>query len=252
MKFIENETEFLIRNPKTIFNHVYDVYSRRCVIYVYFGSHYNCYLSCITAVDRQKNQITFDCAPSEELNRELLASKTVQFVANLEGIKICFEGFSISQQTDNINHASFVMPLPKEIIWLQRRESYRVKLPMSSVDGSIEFLITQHHEPRKPLAFKITDISMSGFSFTNDAPELAEFLLPPAAFKNAALKLDDKAGTSARISFKIININSTEANKFSKTQRVGCIFTQIPKELENDLQSFIRQIEISEIRAKSN
>jgi c-di-GMP-binding flagellar brake protein YcgR len=128
------------------------------------------------------------------------------------------------------------MPLPKSMLWLQRREFYRMRSPIA------KYSYCQIQLPeQEPIKLNIYDISISGFSMLTYSEELAKELLNIAHFEDCKLVLTD-TGEGA-ISFDVLYTCIINPPKLNKIEKMGCKFTRLEKNFESIIQRYMQHIE---------
>lgn len=248
---MENESDYLVTNPNLALSRFKDLLKNKCLISALFGENQSSFLTTIIDIDPKKSLLEFDCAPSEQLNDELLASPKVLFRTEFDGIKVSFRGKGVKRIKKD-GEKIFVMPLPDSIFWMQRRHNFRVKIPEKHSHCYTQFVVTTRYEDETGIhsvpnltRFKVADISVSGFAFLNVTPAFADYVLPPAEYKNCVLHLHDDDDSEARVSFQIVNVNKIRSNQGAIiAQRVGCKFTEIPLGFDTVIQRYIHDIEL--------
>lgn len=248
---MENESDYLVTNPNLALSRFKEIHKKNCIISAFFGENQSSFLTAILGIDPKKRLLEFDCAPSEQLNSELLSSPKVIFRTDFEGIKVAFSGRGVKQVKKD-GEKIFVMPLPDSIFWMQRRQNFRVRIPEKHTHCYTQFVVTTRYEDETGIhsqpnltRFKVADISVSGFAFLNVTPAFADYVLPPAEYKNCVLHLHDADDSEARVSFQIVNVNKLRSSKGAiVAQRVGCKFTEIPLGFDTVIQRYIQEIEL--------
>lgn len=249
---MDNESDYLIRNPNLVAGHFKDIIKNRCIIAAYFGEANHTFMTSLIAVDQKKRVIELDCAPTDNLNTELLASVKVLFRTEIDGIKVSFVGKGIKQIKKD-GEKVLVMPMPDSIFWLQRRQCYRVKIPEKHTHCYTQFVVMTKYEDETGVhsvpnltRFKVVDVSISGFVFLNVTPGLADYVLSPAEYKNCSLHLHDDQDSEVRVSFQIMNVTKIRSGRAIVAQRVGCRFTEIPPGFDAVLQRYVQHIELQQ------
>lgn len=247
---MENESDYLITNPNLALSRFKDLHKSKCILSAHFGENQSSFLTTIIDIDPKKRLLEVDCAPSEQLNGELLASSRVLFRTDFEGIKVAFYGKGVKQIKKD-GDKIFVMPLPDSLYWMQRRQHFRVRIPEKHTHCYTQFVVTTRYEDETGIhsvpnltRFKVADISVSGFAFLNVTPAFADHMQPPAEYKNCILQLHDEDESEARISFLIVNVNKIRSNRAIVAQRVGCKFTEMPLGFDTVIQRYIQDIEL--------
>lgn len=244
---MQKESDYLVRSAKLIFGHLNDLIKKKCIISAHFGEHNQSFLTTIIDLDQKANLITLDVAPTELLNKQLLGSAKVLFRTEYEGIKVSFRGKDIKKSQSD-GHPVFAMPIPDAIFWMQRRQFYRVRIPLSHKNSTCEINLAIDNEAgeaeSQTKAFNLSDISLSGFSLLNPDTKIADFLLPDTVIEECALFLND--GSRATVGFVVKSVTNVRANATTYQHRVGCKFTHIPQVFENSIQRYMQEIELQQ------
>ncbi len=240
---MDDFAQYLIKNPKQIINHLKTVMTNKCLISVVFGEKQS-FLTAILAIDEKEKLITIDCGPKEYLNKELLSCGIVDCKTDYEGIKVLFEGRQI-KKSGEADQFALKMKIPDELYWAQRRDSYRVRSPLSK--NSYCTITLQNleqdseNEAEETLELKLYDISVTGFSMLCETQELAEQLTESSEFNHCQLALDDDKAHD--ISFSVQSRTPLNANKPKKTQRIGCKFINAKPPTESAFLRYMQKIE---------
>lgn len=248
LSFMEKDSEYFVKNPKQIFIHLNQLIRQNSLISAHFGDNNESFITSILEVDPEKNLIKLDYGPKEYLNKQLLKSSKIEFRTEFAGIKVAFAGQNISKTRSN-GQVVFSMPIPTSIFWMQRRQFYRVKVPLFH-DSYCKITFKNEGEiTEQTVQFKLLDISISGFSFFNDQMEFSNKLIPTSKFENCQLHLN---GTNyENISFVVKNKYNAFPNKADKGQRAGCAFSQLTAACESNIQRYMQDIE-RELRSVVN
>ena len=240
---MDDFAQYLIKNPKQIINHLKTLMTNKCLISVVFGEKQS-FLTAILAIDEKEKLITIDCGPKEYLNKELLSCGIVDCKTDYEGIKVLFEGRQI-KKSGEADHFALKMKIPDELYWAQRRNSYRVRSPLSKNSYCTITLQNLEQdseiETEETLELKLYDISVTGFSMLCETQELAEQLTVSSEFDNCQLVLDDDK--TYNISFAVQSYIPLNANKPKKIQRIGCKFINPTPPTESAFLRYMQKIE---------
>lgn len=244
---MEKESDYLVRNAKLVFGHLTDLVKKKCIISAHFGEYNQSFLTTIIDLDQKANLLALDVAPTELLNKQLLSSSKVLFRTEYEGIKVSFRGKAI-KKSESEGHPVFAMPIPDAIFWMQRRQFYRVKVPLSHTNSTCELDFNSENEAgeteTRTVSFRLADISLSGFSFLNSETKLDANLLPDDGRKECALFLQD--GGRAKVSFEIKGVTKVRATATTTQSRIGCKFIDVPPIFESNIQRYMQDIELQQ------
>lgn len=230
---MKNQTDFIVRNRQQVINHLMLLIKEKCLINLHIGQNES-FITTLMAIDSDNNTLLFDYGPKEYLNKQLPDAARITFRTVFSGIKISFEGCEIKKSRFN-NEAAFSMPIPDSLLWLQRRQFYRVKSPLSK--NSYLKLIVED----EPIQLHLYDISLTGIAVINDSDSINRILSPSRTFNDCQLILDG-IGEGA-IGLEVLNQIPLNPNKPDKTQKIGCKFTAISPAFESAVQRYMQQIE---------
>ncbi len=244
---MEKENDYLVRNPKLIAEHLSLIFKSNCIISAHFGENNTSFLTAIIELDIKKHILKVNCAPTELLNRLLLGSTKVLFRTQIDGIKVSFNGKNIKKSKHN-EHPAFEMPIPDAIFWLQRRNFFRIKVPLSHTGSYCEIDLSRNREeiavttPRiETVSLKLADLSIKGFALLNSQPNFSGLFEPGKEYKECKLHLHE--GPSSNIGFIIKNICEIKVNATNKDLRIGGYFAELTPAFESAIQRYMQDIE---------
>ncbi len=244
---MEKESDYLVTSAKLILGHLADLIKKKCIIAAQFGEHNQSFLTTIIDIDQKAKLLLLDVAPTELLNSQLLGSAKVLFRTEYEGIKVSFRGKAI-KKSQHDGHPVFAMPIPDAIFWMQRRQFYRVKVPLSHKNSTCEIRFNTEGDDgtteTQTKVFNLCDLSIAGFSFLNPDTAIADLLLPDTEIAECALFLND--GSRANVSAVIKGVTNVRASPTTYQHRVGCKFTMLPPIFENSVQRYMQDIELQQ------
>jgi c-di-GMP-binding flagellar brake protein YcgR len=232
---MESESTFLIGNQAQIISHLSLLFNNKCLLSANFADNNDSFLTTIIKIDKKNNSLILDYAPKEYLSQQVLNSPVIIFKTEYLGIKVSFQVTQLAK-TQHEERPAFIMPIPEAILWVQRREFYRVKSPISK--SSYCRLIL---EDREPIDLKLYDISLSGFSVLNESREISHLLVLNAQFDQCKLILSETGEDT--ISFEVRNVYIINPEKLNKIEKIGCKFTYITSAFESAIQRYMQRIE---------
>ena len=233
---MEYESAFLIRNPEKIISKLSILLKSKCLLTAYFGDNDDSFITTILNIYIENNYLTFYHGPKEDLIEQLLNSPKITFKTEYLGIKVAFEAIKYGK-----NSASgipiFVIPIPESILWIEARDFYRVKSPVSK--SSYCQLTLKNQDP---INLKLYDISLIGFSVLNASSEISALMIPDTHFEQCKLILADTGEDT--ISFKIRRSKHIiNPENLTRMEKIGCKFTRITPAFETTIQRYMQQIE---------
>lgn len=187
-------------------------------------------LSALLAVN--SDQLIFDYGPDSVSNQHILQAKTVCCVAHLNSVHYQFEINTINATQFN-DKLAFQCEIPKTIIRLQRRDSYRLSVPLSTPLSC-----------RFPLDYEdgeisISDISLGGLGLLGYFPDIP--LEVGNILRNCRIELPQFGVITADI--EVCTSNEQLLKNGIRTLRSGCRFINLSGTGQTLLQRYINQVE---------
>jgi len=236
---MENISRYLVKNPKLITNYLNTLSKEKCLISAVFGEKKS-FLTAILDIDEKKKTIIIDCGPKEYLNKELLNAGLVDCSADFNGIKVIFKGRKVKKSGTPSNPALSIQ-IPDLLYWVQRRQFYRVRSPLSKNSYCRIPLQEPENETIQLFNFQLFNLSISGFSITVEDLALTKRIPLNSEFTNCSLVLNETE--IHLISFIPRNIIPINPNNPSKGHRIGCEFINITPREENAFARYMQAIE---------
>lgn len=193
----------------------------------------------VLAVDEARNTLILDSARGDVLTNELMASKGAEFITQLDGISISFfTGPLALCEFEKL--PAMRIALPKSLIRLQRREHFRVPMPIAN---PVKCIVPQGPDA-EPITTHIVDIGCGGVAIAETSGRLG--CGTGRILHDCRLLLPD-AGTVAT-SLEVRNAAEIRLQNGTVQTRLGCQFIDLPKDMAARLQRFVMDIE----RARRN
>ncbi|WP_027149403.1 flagellar brake protein [Methylobacter tundripaludum] len=233
-------SSFSIQNPKQIVSHLSLLVKNKCLLSARFGANNESYITTLLSVNEGNNTVVLDYGPKEDLNQRILNAGKVSFDTDYNGIKVSFAGTELKKIAHK-GDSAFSMSIPRSLYWMQRREYYRVKSPLSK-PSYCQLIV----EGREPVNLKLYDISLTGFAMLNVSKEVSDLLIPGTSFSQCKLILSE-AGESP-ISFEICAKYIINPDKPQKIQKIGCKFNKITRSVEEVIQRYMHQIQREDLQ----
>jgi c-di-GMP-binding flagellar brake protein YcgR len=190
----------------------------------------------IIAIDKTNNTLTLDSARGDALNHELLSGKGAEFITQLDGVSISFSTGTVTL-CEYEKLPALRIALPKSLVRLQRREHFRVQLPIANPVKCIVPSTTQ--DDSETIHTNIVDIGCGGVAIAELGGRLGtetgrvlhgcRLLLPDADVVTTSLEVRNSA------QIRLLN------GAFQT--RLGCKFIDLPNDMAAMLQRFVMNIE---------
>ncbi|CAB1368653.1 flagellar brake protein [Denitratisoma oestradiolicum] len=195
-------------------------------------------LTVLLDVDEEKGVLVFDWGGSEETNRRFLKSERNIFIARPNGIRNQFVT-GMPWETTHQKRRAFAVKLPDKYVRLQRREYFRLTLPMTQRPPCI----LQGQDGRE-MTLEVVDIGLGGLAL--ETPSLTIPCETGQTFPRARIDLKNHG----ILHLDIVIRHVAELTKGKKqVVRLGCMFNKLSPAQDNQLQRYITQVQREE-RAK--
>ncbi|NYT63385.1 flagellar brake protein [Alcaligenaceae bacterium] len=193
-------------------------------------------ITTILEVDPDTQTVIVDNSTDEDFNRRIASAEKISFETNLDKVRI---QFSVPRATPCLqnNLPALQVPFPESIRRVQRREYYRVDIPVSEpASCSIKL---PADAGGKTVKFNIKDISAGGISVLDN-----DHLLDNAmgtVYADCQLDLPD-AGTVIT-SLRIMRSLDEQQNNGKATRLLGCKFFNLSNPMIFIIQQYIGKLE---------
>lgn len=203
------------------------------MVTAYFNHGQEFFLTAIADVDPNQGRLIVDCGADEAVNARALAAGKILFVTSQDRVKV---QFSVSR-LERIQHQgkpAFRAPFPAELLKLQRREYYRLAMPMGS---PVVCVIPEAGNGR--LEVTVADISVGGVGLSGFPMVMA--LEIGQQFANCRIALAEE-GTIAS-ALEVRNIQELTLRNGTQVKRAGCQFIDLPPVHQAMIQRYIIRVD---------
>jgi c-di-GMP-binding flagellar brake protein YcgR len=227
----EFEDRFFVLSRMEILSVLNELIHRREPVTVSFGGGRLSFLT--TLLEVRPQALIFDMGGDVEANDKLPASETCVFAARPEGVRVQFSAGRARRFSWGGSDA-FWVPVPERIVRLQRRESFRVALPV--LGGPVLKVFADGDG--KPREWPIHDLSVGGLGASVGADCGIEVgsQLARISFSLHGKEQIRSAATVAHLSF----IAERHGNAI---HRLGVRFDGLSRPVEVQIQRTIIEIE---------
>lgn len=233
-----NESDYLVNHRSQVICHLNLLVKQKCLLSLNFNEG-KTFITTLLAVEPQNDLVLFDGGHTDSLNHQLLAAAGVEFNTSVSGIKVRFRGEDI-KKIDHGGETVFSMPIPKSILWMQRRQFYRVKLPLFK-SNFLKLIV----DDKFIANLALYDISISGFAVVNECDGLFDLFERHRIVKGCRLILENFL--DAEIEFEIITVLPLNPNISGSAQKIGCKFIALKPAIESAIQRYMQRQERKEI-----
>lgn len=217
------------------------IHKRKLLVHLDLPDSRHCVITSVLAVDEARNALILDIARDETLNRELLAGNGAEFRCSIDGVAVSFVMGAV-RACDWDRLPALCVSFPASLIRLQRREHFRVALPVANPVQCIVPPLTDN--ALEPIIAHIIDIGCGGVAIAESSGRLetetgrtlpeCRLLLPQVGMIVTTLE--------------VWNTAQVRLHNGAYQTRLGCSFAYLPNDRLASLQRFIMDLE----RARRN
>lgn len=230
----EIEDRFFVTGPKQISALLGQFIYKSIPVTVNFGSEKDFILT--TLLEARADELVFDFGGDVLVNQRLHNATHLTFVTSVSGIRVQFSttgGVNIVRWGDA---DAFATRLPERVLRLQRRETYRIRMPVAHpIHGYLHYSESgQHHERDWP----IHDLSVAGLCLT----------LPQSSIHLRSMEIESVGFTLpgfAKIDVRsaLRHVTDMASGAHHHAHRLGIAFIDLPRSHEVAIQRYIIALE---------
>ncbi|MDR0563706.1 MAG: flagellar brake protein [Azoarcus sp.] len=237
--------EFLLRGNRQIRQLLQELIDKRALISVHLIPAGLSFLSTILTLSEDEEWLFLDASQNETIHRHCLQAERLLCITQLNKIRIQFR-LDNGTEVPVEGHLTFAAPIPEEVLRLQRRDAFRLQVPLSHNLKCI--LPAREHkegqeDQKKSIEVPVIDISAGGLSIEIPASKITPTV--GDHINGCQLKLP---GDLIGLDLEIRNHGRRIQSNGKEVLRLGCSFVSIHTQAANQIQRYIYQAE-REIRA---
>lgn len=236
----EGLDQYLLHGPRQIRQLLQSLIDTRALVSVHLTPGHESFLSAIVALTDDDSAVYLDACIDEGTNRRATQAGKLLCVTQLERIRVQFSLEAAALATLD-GRTALRAPLPAQMLRLQRRESYRLHVPLSH-DAKCA-LPRADGGPR--LAVRIIDIGSGGIAF-HLAPKALDIELG-TELPGCLLTLPNVEPLA--VTLEVRNMTLQRNRSGIESVRVGCRFAALPRGADTAIQRYILRTE-REINAR--
>ncbi|MCL1860416.1 MAG: flagellar brake protein [Proteobacteria bacterium] len=244
--------EFLLRGRRQICRLLQELANSHALISVHLLPGGLSFLSTILTLSEDEEWLFLDASPNETIHRRCLQAERLFCVTQLNKIRIQFRLHN-SSDVPFEGRPTLTAPIPDEILRLQRRDAFRLQVPLSH--GLKCILPVQetghghrrssHHEEIRKKSFEVPVIDLSAGGLSMEIPSSKTAPIVGDQINGCHLKLPDDL---IAVNLEVRNHGRRILGNNKEVLRLGCSFVSLPIQAANQIQRYIYQVE-RELRA---
>lgn len=232
---VASREKFLLTRKKEVVQTLKLLKKEKTMISAFFGSGKYSVPTIVLGILSKRNLLILDYGPNEAINKKFLAAERVSFVISYHGIKGQFSVREVTKAKFN-GLPVYTLPIPDAMLWLQRRQSYRIKMPL---ENPVRCQVFMNDE--ESIEVNVLDISATGIALMDEKCLFSEDADEGNKVINCKLVLP-KIGEMS-VSMEIRSRLLLKKDDVSGGQRIGCQFMKLSYTDESSIQRYILNVE---------
>ncbi len=235
MKSQDNLDKYLIHNNKQILQTLKLLAKNKCLITARFHAGKYSFVTVVIDILLEQNLVILDYGTNDTINKKILTAPRVIFAAVYNGIRTQFSTEQITQAKFKGNTV-FAVPIPDSVLWMERREFYRVKIPLTE---PVYCKIPLGGD--KAVQLYVSDMSITGLALIDPKGASALPEDKDSVLTGCALLLPEH---EAVIDLTIKNhTTQPTTDNLPDNQRIGCAFVNPTQAFQSKVLQFMQYVE---------
>jgi len=237
---LEEQDQFLLHDAREIRRVLNALIEKRSLVTVHLAPRNRMFPSALVSLDGDGQRLVVDGSRDAAINQAMDQANHVTCVTMLDRVPIQFR-LNRLQRIDPDGKVAYRAPLPATLLYLQRRESHRLQVPVAepvmccvSVPGGQPDAGSESTLED----LRILDLSVGGCSVSlpRDCP-----LFRLGGEMHCSLHLPEASPIALRLVVR--SRFDPPVQDTARTPRAGCAFVGLPAGAENTIQRYIFRIE---------
>ncbi len=227
--------KYLLTRRKEVIQTLRMLAKEKTMISAYFGAGKYSLPTLVLDILPKKDLLIMDYGPNDAINKKFLAAERITFATSYHGIKAQFSVQEVGRSKYK-GLPVYAVPIPDALLWYQRREFYRIKMPMEN-PAHCRILMNG----AESIAVKLLDISAIGIAFMDEKCHFVEHTEEDNQLENCRLVLPGSG--ELNVSLDIIYRLLLKEEDASAGQRIGCKLIELNYADESKIQQYILSVE---------
>lgn len=230
--FSVQDARYRITHLPTINRILRELQDAKAILYLYVDYGRDFLLSTIMQLDEDRGVLLLEQGVDQEFNRQILDAGRIICAGTHDQVHIEFIGTDVKAAKLG-KGAAFQVAIPREMLRLQRRETYRLA---TSVVNPVK---CQINLGERFLETVVVDISIGGIGILAYAGR--GLLHTGESYHGCRIELPG-TGTFA-VSLTVCSTYDITLRNGRTTHRAGCRFIDLPANVETEIQRYINRVE---------
>jgi c-di-GMP-binding flagellar brake protein YcgR len=225
---VGDDDRFRIHSRMEIVGLLRAVSAHREIVTVHFGGAQDFVVSAVLAVNPDFEEVVLDYGADEAAMQRLLRAQRLRITTHLNQVRIQFQG-DVAAAVAFEGGSAFRVRLPESILRFQRRDAYRLKIPL----GRPLLCDIPRAEGGPAMRVRVRDISVAGIGLIDYPKNLP--VAVGTVWPGCRINLPELGPLVADV--EVMHASDGE------TRRCGCRFRNLPLAMANLIQRYITRVE---------
>lgn len=191
----------------------------------------------ILNVDDKNGVVIIDRAPGETTNQRVLESQDLAFETVLDNIRILFSASGAAECLHD-DRPALCIAIPEAVIRLQRRDFYRVPVPVGANVRCTIQVTDPESGTAGPVALSLFNVSGGGIAVVDEKKTVPAEI--GTVYKNCRIELP---GGAVEVTLQLMNARDITLHSGKHIRRLGFMFVNLPNGTLAAIQRYITKLE---------
>lgn len=231
----DSKDPFLVTSKVGIANSLRSMAKQNTMVYVSKAGSDTGKISAILDVDTNRGVFILDYTSDKAFNQQLTRPGNLHFNASVDSVKIQFSLRDSARTIQFEGRPAYELKIPEEIYRIQRRQHFRIEIPVSS-----NVQLTTKDNANKVVSFKLRDISAGGLALFDTEDILTDAEIGKE-YKDCTLLLEELGQVKTNLIVRRVSFQG--ANPDKKIKVVACEFSDMSNYDQITVQNYIGRLE---------
>jgi c-di-GMP-binding flagellar brake protein YcgR len=232
----DDEDPYLVTSRLEIRSLLRAIEQKRALLRMHVHGRSVAIVTTILEIDDKNNDLIVDNSAQAEFNRRITSAEEVSFDTNLDKVKIHFSAPKVTPCLQD-NRPALRLPIPETLTRIQRREYYRVDVPITKPARCT--MPIEDEKGQRNVTFTVKDISAGGIAVFDNHHLLSETV--GTLYKGCRLLLPEV--DTVITDLRIVRAQDEALPDGKERRQVGCAFVHLSNAMQIMVQNYIGMLE---------
>ncbi|MDH5821416.1 flagellar brake protein [Luteimonas sp. RD2P54] len=242
---VDPDERFALSDPLRVRQVLQSLIDGRALISAHVPGRSHAFPTAIIELGTEGDWLLLDGSAQGAINRSLREAPHLSCAGQIDRVGVRFR-LCGQRQIEVDGRVAFRTPLPDAVVYLQRRELFRLETPAADPPSCL-IRCRQDEGAVLEAEYRVSDISVGGIAITV-LEEAIEFELRQR-HRDCELRLPGMAPTAIQVEVRSVSMQ-TQANG-AAVRRIGMAFTTLPRGADVAIQRYILQVERQRIARRN-